>query len=349
MKTRNWLIALLALALLASACATPPAAPTEVEQPVETAAPVVPTNTPEKKVVVGMMTIVSHPSLDAIQQGVKDKLKEAGYVEGQNLTLLEGNAEGDMATLSTIAQKYVDENVDVIVATTTPALQAAYNATKDAAKPPIIWNGVSNPYIAGVADSPDKHPAWMLGTQLLDPVEETMKLLHELLPDVKAVGILYNPAEANAVYLVDLAKEVAGELGMTMETAPVSNSSEVQTAAEALAGRDIDALLAVGDNTVTSAFEPLVQVANDNDLPLIGTSASMPPMGAALSYGVNPYQEGLDSGEMVVQFLKGELDLATTPIPVQTSVLLTVNPKAAEAQGFSIPQALVDKADKIVE
>jgi putative ABC transport system substrate-binding protein len=72
-------------------------------------------------------------------------------------------------------------------------------------------------------------------------------------------------------------------------------------------------------------------------------------MGAALSYGINPYEEGLDSGDMVVQFLKGQLDLATTPIPVQTSVLLTVNPKAAEEQGFTIPQDLVDKADKVVE
>ena len=94
--------------------------------------------------VVGFMKIVSHPALDAEQQGVKDALAEAGYIEGETVIFLEGNAEGDIATLTTIAQQFVDEGVDLIVATSTPALQAAYNVTQDFEAPPIVFNAVTS-------------------------------------------------------------------------------------------------------------------------------------------------------------------------------------------------------------
>ncbi len=302
-----------------------------------------------KKYVIGMVTIVSHPSLDAIRQGTKDRLKEMGFVEGENLEIIEGNAEGDMATLNTIIQRFLDENVDLIVATTTPSLQAAYNATKESKSPPVIFNGVSNPYAAGIAKAPDDHPSWVFGNQLLDPVADAMDLLQEAMPDAKTIGLLYNPAEANSVYLVDVAKSAAADKGLMLELAPISNSSEIKTAAEALVARNIDGYLAINDNTLTSGFDALVQVANENDLPVFGTSASMPKLGAAASYGIDPYQEGLDSGQIVADFLNGSLDIATATIKIQNAVLLTVNPAAAQKQGITLPKNIIDRADTVIE
>jgi putative ABC transport system substrate-binding protein len=296
-----------------------------------------------------MVTLVSHPSLDSIQQGVKDQLANAGFADGENITIIQGNAEGDFATLSTIVEQFLDAEVDLIVATTTPALQAAYNLTQDFQGPPIFFNGVSNPYTAGIAAAPDDHPAWVIGNQLLDPVADALELMREALPDLKMVGLVYNPTEANAVYLVEVAKTAAAERGITLETAAVSNSSEVQTAAESLIARGIDAYLAINDNTVTSGFAALVQTANENDLPLFGTSASMPKLGAAASYGIDPYQEGLDSGQMVVDYLNGNLDIAEATIQVQDAVLLTVNPAAAREQGIELPQAVVERADNVIQ
>lgn len=307
------------------------------------------TNKETKKYVIGMVTIVSHPSLDAIQQGTKDRLKEMGFVEGENLEIIEGNAEGDMATLSTIVQRFLDENVDLIVATTTPSLQAAYNATKESKSPPVIFNGVSNPYAAGIANAPNDHPSWVFGNQLLDPVADALELIQENVADAKIIGLPYNPAEANSVYLVEVAQAAAKDKGLTLELAPISNSSEIKTAAEALIARNINAYLAINDNTLTSGFEALVQVANENNLPVFGTSASMPALGAAASYGVDPYQEGLDSGQFVADFLNGKLDISTATIKVQNAVLLTVNPAAAKDQGITLPQTLIDKADTVIE
>lgn len=297
---------------------------------------------------IGMMTIASHPSLDAIQQGVKDRLAEAGFIEGENLTILEGNAEGEIATLSTIVQQFIDQDVDLIVATTTPAAQAAYNATKDVGGPPIIFNGVSNPFVAGLAESADVHPAWIVGNQLLDPVGEALELAARLVPDLEVAGIIYNPAEANSEYLVGIAQGIAEEMGISLEVAPISNSSEIQTAAESLLNRGVGAYIAISDNTLTSGFEALVQTANENDIPIIGTSASMPGLGAIASYGINPYQEGLDSGDLVVLYLQGDLDISTKPIEIQDAVLLTVNPEAAEEQAVRIPDSVLESADKVI-
>lgn len=328
----------------------PTQAPPEPTKPPEpTQAPPEPTMVPEKPLVIGMATITSHPSLDQIAQGVKDSLAKGGFIDGENIKIIEGNAQGDMATMNTIVQGFIDENVDLIVAITTPAAQTAYNLTKDAGGPPVIYSGISNPYAAGLAEAPDKHPAWMYGNQLMDPLEPTLKLILEVVPTAKKIGMVYNPAEANSAYLVEAATTAAEKMGLELVTATVSNSNEISTAAESLVGQDVDAFMAINDNTVISGLEAWVKVAIDNKIPLLGTSASMPGLGAVASYGVNPYQEGLDTGDYVVQVLKDELDLATALIQIQDAVLLTLNLAAAEKQGVTLPQALVERADKLIE
>ncbi len=362
MFKKHWIVSFLLILLVLTSCTSPGSSPTgeppevATEEPMSTEAPAEPTEPPvptsppeEEKIVIGMMTIVSHPSLDAIKQGAIDALAEAGYEDGINIEIIARNAEGDMATLSTIAQQFVDEQVDLIIATSTPALQAAYNATKDQQGPPVFFNGVSNPYAAGIANAPDDHPAWVIGNQLLDPVVETMALISKIRPETQSIGLIYNPSEANSMYLVEIARAEAERTGITLEEATIANSNEVQVAAESLVSRNIDAFLALSDNTLNSGFEPLVQVANDNDILLVGTSASQPPRGAAASYGIDPYEEGLDSGGLVAQYLDGLIDIAQTEIAIQDAILLTVNPKAASEQGAEISQALIDEADSVIE
>ncbi len=105
----------------------------------------------------------------------------------------------------------------------------------------------------------------------------------------------------------------------------------------------------VNDNTVISGFEALVNVANANDILLVGTSASMPGLGAAASYGVNPYEEGLDSGRLIAEYLNGNVDIAKTPIQIQDAVVLTVNPKGAAEQNVTLPDDLLKRADTTIE
>lgn len=358
--TKRVLVSLLLVGLLSAACVAgapaPAAAPaaeeagaSDVQQPMpEPEAGALEPDT-EPVPVIGMMKLVSHPALDAEQEGVKQALAAAGFVDGETITIQEANAEGDIATLSTIAQKYVDDGVDVIVATSTPALQAAFNATKDLGGPPIVFNAVTSPYAAGVAAAPDDHPDWVIGIQALAPVEDALGLIPTILPDVTTVGYIYNPAEANSVVNTEIAQPTAEELGLTFEVATVSNSSEVQAAAEALVARGAEAFFVSTDSTVVAGLEALIKVANDNDIPLFANDPASAQRGAAVALGLDYLQDGLDTGAMVVGILTGELDTASAVIERQRAGSLAVNMAAAAEQGLTIPQEIVDQAATVIE
>lgn len=328
----------LTLFLLVSACVAPVAQ-----------APAAAGEAPVDPPVVGMMKLVSHPALDAEQQGVKDALAAAGFIDGETVIIEEANAEGDIPTLTTIAQKFVDDGVDLIVTTSTPALQAAYNATKDLAGPPIVFNAVTSPYAAGVATAADDHPAWVIGYQALAPVEDALALIPRLLPDVTVVGYLYNPAEANSVVNTEIAEPTAAELGLTLEVTQISNSSEVQAAAEALVARGVQAFFVSTDSTVVAGLEALVKVANDNDIPLFANDAASAQRGAAVALGLDYYQDGLDTGAFAVGILQGTLDIAATPIERQRQGSLSLNLAAAAEQGLTIPDDFQAEAELVIE
>lgn len=346
------LCVLLSLLVLVAACVAPVAeAPTAADDTGDTGTETMAEEGAEATdlPVVGMMKLVSHPALDAEQQGVKDALAEAGFIDGETVVIREANAEGDIPTLTTIAQQFIDEEVDLIVSTTTPALQAAYNATKDLEGPPIVFNAVTSPYDAGVANAPDDHPSWVIGIQALAPVEDALALIPRLIPDIQTVGYIYNPAEANSVVNTEIAVPTAEELGLTLEVTQISNSSEVQAAAEALVARGVEAFFVSTDSTVVASLEALVKVANDNDLPLFANDPASAQRGAAVALGLDYYQDGLDTGALAVAILQGELDIAATPIERQRKGSLVINVPAAEEQALTIPDDLRAEAAQVIE
>lgn len=359
----QWIGAAFLILALTGGCVAP-AAPGAATAPEETAGEAAATEAPAEETaadapaadaasgdipVVGLVKLVSHPALDAEQQGVKDALAEAGFVDGETVRLIEANAEGDIPTLTTIAQQFVDEGVALMVTTSTPATQAAYNVTKDQEGPPIVFNAVTSPYAAGFATAADDHPSWVIGIQALAPVEDALALIPQLIPGIKTVGYIYNPAEANSVVNTDIAMPEAEKLGLMLEVTTISNSSEVQTAAEALVSRGVEAFFVSTDSTVVAGLEALVKVANDNDIPLFANDPSSAQRGAAVALGLDYYQDGLDTGALAVGILKGELDIAATPIERQRKGSLAVNTAAASEQGLELPQEFVDQAATVFD
>ena len=237
----------------------------------------------------------------------------------------------------------------MILATSTPALQAAFNATQDLSGPPIVFNAVTSPYAAGVAEAPDNHPEWVIGIQALGPIADAMGYIPRLLPDVETIGYLYNPAEANSVVNTGIVEPAAEEMGITLEIATISNSSEVQTAAEALVARGADAFFVSTDSTVVSGLEALVKVANDNDIPLFANDPASAERGASVALGLDYYQDGVESGALVLGILTGELDIASAIIEEQDAGSLAINLAAAAEQGLEIPQDVIDEAATVFE
>ncbi|HHY24627.1 MAG TPA: ABC transporter substrate-binding protein [Clostridiaceae bacterium] len=300
--------------------------------------------TSDKVVKIGISQLVQHPALDSACEGFIEALKEAGYEEGKNIKIDMQNAQGDVTNAQTIARKFADEKVDMILAIATPAAQAVANVTKVI---PILITAVTDPVMAGLAESLDEPGGNVTGTTDMNPVSEQIKLIKDLVPNVKNVGILYNSGEINSKVQVDMAKEAADSLNLNIVEATVSNSSEVNQAAQSLLGR-VDAIYVPTDNTIVSAIGAVIKVANDNKIPVIGSERGQVDAGAIATKGIDYKELGRQTGQIAVKIIKGK---KPQDIPIEGSkvVTLIVNQKAAETIDLTIPKGILDKADEIIK
>jgi len=293
---------------------------------------------------IGILQLVEHPALDAAREGFIEALKEAGYEDGKNIKIDLQNAQGEKANTSTIASKFVNDKVDMILAIATPAAEAAANATKDI---PILITAVTDPVMAGLAKSLDKPGGNVTGTTDMNPVEEQLQLVKDFVPNAKNIGILYNSGEVNSQVQVDIAKKAAQKLGLNIVEATVTNSSEVTQATQSLMGR-VDAIYVPTDNTIVSAIGAVVKVANDNKIPVIGSERGQVDGGALATKGIDYKELGKQTGQIAVRIIKGEKP-GDIPIESAKNVTLIINEKAAKAIGLSIPQELLSKADEVIK
>lgn len=292
---------------------------------------------------IGICQIVSHPSLDAIRQGFKDGMKAAGYAEGQAVTYDEQNPQGDQATLTSIAGTFKSQELDLVLAITTPAAQAMAQAITDR---PIVFAGVTDPVSTKLVASWDAPGGNLTGTSDFPPIEAQLALVKRVAPAAKTVGMIYSSSEANASVQVDLAKAAAAKAGLTLVTKGIVNSSEVQQAAEALAA---DAFFVSNDNTVVSAIESVIQVAEQRKVPVIASDPDSLKRGATAAYAVDQYRMGYNAAKIAVRILaKGEKP-AAIPVEKQTDLQLGVNLAAAKRIGLTLPADLVAEATTKIE
>ena len=327
------------------ATTTTPTTAASVESTTTTAAPT--TSTTEKVWKIGISYLVQHPALDLTRQGVKDALTAAGFIEGKNVIYQEMNAQGDPNNAITIANNLVNSDVDAIVTIATPCGQAGVKAIREKPKP-LIFTSVSDPLGAGMLSDLDKPTkAGYSGVYNFDPVAEQMKLVAEFLPEGKVVGVLYNAGESNSVSNVKRFKAAAEGMGWTVLEANVASSSEVQMASRTFPGK-VDAVYIPQDNTVVSALEALIKTCYDAKLPLFAADTESVKRGAIATVGNDQTDTGLQAGEMLVRVLKGEDPGDIKPEVVRLRVTI-VNKGAAAAMGLEVPQAVLDRAQQIIE
>jgi len=295
-------------------------------------------------VTVAVTAIVEHPALDAARDGVKEALEAAGYKEGENLKFIYESAQGNPATAAQIARQFVGDNPSVIVPISTPSAQAVVSATKDI---PIVFTAVSDPVGAQLVKDMDKPGGNVTGLSDLSPVAEHLALIKEILPNVKTIGYLYNSGEANSVSLLAVLKAEAEKAGLTVVESAATKSAEVQGAARALVGR-AEAIYVPTDNTIISALEGAVAVAEEAKLPLFTADTDSVSRGAVAALGFNYKDVGRQTGEVVVRILKGEKpgDIA---VKVAAGTDLVINKGAAAKMGVTLPEAVVGRATRVIE
>ena len=285
---------------------------------------------------IGITQIVDHPALNAVRQGVIDVLAEAGYVEGENVEYILGNAQGDFSVAMSIAQNFLAQGVDLVVSIATPTSQAAVQVFKDTSVP-VVFSAVTDPVGAGLTGYPN-----VTGTSDMIDVASDLALLKELVPGLTKVGMVYNPGEANSAILTDMAKEAGEDLGLEIVVAAAENTAAVPLAAQSLIGR-VQAIYVTTDNTVVSALESVVDVAKSQGIPLLVADPSSLERGALVCTGFDYYDHGRMTGELVLKILQGASP-ADLPVEYQKGTQVWLNLDMAEEIGFSFPQAMKEKA-----
>ena len=292
---------------------------------------------------IGISQFVEHPALDSAREGFIEGLAEAGFSE-ENVEFIEQNAQADFATAQSIAQQFKSNNLDLILAIATPNAQAAANVITDT---PVLFTAVTDPEEAGIVDSMEHPGGNLTGTTDMNPVAQQIELIREFIPEITDLGVLYNPGEVNSVVQVDLVKEAAAEMGIKLHEATVSNSSEVSLAASSLVG-DVDAVYVPTDNIIVSALPSVLNITNQNNIPVFASENGQVRQGAIATLGIDYRLLGIQTGKMAARVLNGA-DTAEMSVESSDELKLYLNTKAAENLGLEIPAAVSDRADVIYE
>ncbi|PWC74908.1 ABC transporter substrate-binding protein [Azospirillum sp. TSH64] len=292
---------------------------------------------------VAITAIVQHPALDATRDGIVEALKDAGFVQGQTLKVEYQSAQGNPATAAQIARQFVGSRPDVIVPISTPSAQAVAAATRDI---PVVFTAVTDPISAQMVKSMEKPGANITGLSDMAPVGEHVALIREILPQVKRIGVLYNPGEPNSIVLVKALKDEAAKVGLSVVEASVPKSSDAQQAVRSLVGK-ADAVYIPLDNTVVSALESVIAVGQQAKLPIFSADTDSVARGTVASVGFDYFQVGKQTGAIVARVLKGEKP-GDIPVALAKGTDLFVNPKSAAAMGVTLPDAVVKRATKVV-
>jgi putative ABC transport system substrate-binding protein len=264
---------------------------------------------------IAILQQASTPVLDDGVRGMIAGLADKGYRDGTTAVITRYNAEGDAATSNAIAREITDGHFDLVMTSSTPSLQAVANANRDG-RTMHVFGIVADPYIAGVGLNPDKpldHPRHLVGYGVLLPVDKVFLLARQMYPELKRVGVAWNPAEANSRCFTSMARRVCERLGIELLEAQVDNASGVVEAINSVIARDAQALWIGGDITVSSAAETVLKLAERARIPVFSILPGKPGRNTLFDMGLDFFEAGRHTGDLAGDILNGE-DPAKIPI-----------------------------------
>lgn len=295
----------------------------------------------EKKTTIGYIQITEDPVLDAAKVGLFKALEDSGFVDGQNIKVLDKNAQGDLSMINTILQMFQSQRVDLVITNSTPCMSAAAQTIKGI---PVVFTVAFGPKQIGLKNP----PSTLTGVTDELKVKEIVDLMIECIPDLKRVGFPYNTSEPNAEYSAKILDIELKSRGIEVVHAAVNSTNDILQAVQSLSEKKIDAFLAAADNTVYLGLGIIARIASEKKIPIFVTDPLQVEKGAAVGYGINYYDWGYLSGLKAVKILKGTKP-EDTPIETIGKYELIINQKACDAQGLVVPEAVLARAARILK
>ncbi len=285
----------------------------------------------EKTYTVGVVQLVQHEALDAATKGFTDALKEA---LGDKVNVVVKNASGDSNTCGTIVNGFLADNVDLIMANATPALQAAASATSTV---PILGTSVTDYATAlEIANWTGTVGGNISGTSDLAPLDQQVAMLQELFPNAKKVGMLFCSSEPNSKYQVDEVTKLLSNAGITCTEFAFTDSNDVSSVTQKACDAS-DVLFIPTDNTAASNTEAIANVVLASNTPVIAGESGLCKGCGVATLSIDYYELGKITGQMAAKILTGEADVSTMPIQFAPSVTKQANMANCQKLNITLP------------
>lgn len=287
---------------------------------------------------IGSLQYADHPSLDNCVKGFKEGLD----AEGIKYKIDIQSAKNDDSTNTQIAQQFASSGMDLVCGVATPSAQAAYNACYEQ-KIPVIFNAVSDPVAAKLAESETQAMDGITGVSDKLPVEAQLKLIREMMPDATKIGILYTTSEANSVATLADYNDKATEYGFEIVDKGITNAAEISQAADVLIS-EVDCITNMTDNTVVANLPVLIEKSTAAGIPVFGSEQEQVGNGCVACAGIDYVELGKKAGVIAARVLKGE-DIKAIPYETMTESSITINPDAAAKINLEIPHSITERAE----
>jgi putative ABC transport system substrate-binding protein len=292
---------------------------------------------------VDIITMNDTPQLLEVRDGLLKGLADHGYVDGKNMKIDFKSAQGNFGTAQQIVREFIGDTPDVIVTITTPTSQAAVAASKDV---PIVFSTVTDPIKSKLVTSLTHPGGNASGVCDLVPTERQLDVVKQIVPNLKTLGLVYDPSLDNSRSTVESIKDIAPKMGITVLESAAMGLNNVPAAGQNLVGK-VDAIFVPNDTTVYGAFETLVKIAQDAKVPLFTAERRSVQRGAIATVGFDFFQMGMATADMTEKVLNGakpgDLDIVFMK-DLPNSLGLYINKDSAEKMGVTVPPELLAKA-----
>ena len=294
---------------------------------------------------IGIGQFAAHGSLDNCREGFLQGLAEEGIAEGQNLTVLYENSQADGGIASQIMANFVSQKADLLCGIATPMAQTAYGVGKKN-DIPVIYTAVTDPVAAELANADGSPVGEITGTSDKLPVTEQLQMIRTLLPDAKAIGIMYTTSEVNSLSAIEEYKAAAPDYGFEIVETGISTTADVPLAADSLLSK-VDCMTNLTDNTVVASLPVILDKAAKLNIPVFGSEIEQVKIGCLAAMGLDYIDLGQQTGKMAAAILKGEKKASEMNFEVIEEAAFYGNTKAAENLGITIPDELTASAKEL--
>ena len=294
---------------------------------------------------VGIGQFAEHGSLDNCRIGFIEGMKEEGFIEGDNVTYPFDNAQTDGSIAAQIYNKFATQKVDMAMAIATPMAQIAYSTFKET-DTPVIFTAVSDPIAAELANSNGTPVGNVTGTSDKLPVEAQLKLITEMFPNAKRVGILHTSSEVNSDSAIAEYKAIAPKYNVEIVTQSIDQGSDMPLAVDTILPK-VDVMTNLTDNTVVANMPVLIEKANAMKIPVFGSEIEQVHKGCIAAMGLDYVELGKQTGRMAAKILKGEKKASEMNFETIVNASLYLNTKVVEDLGLDIDPSFKEKAVEV--